>query len=109
MVIADEGDKGCGRGGTWAAGSKRTDKSAFGLLDMGGNVREWVADWYAADYYRAGPTTDPQGPTRGRWRVTRGGSWGSAVPRTLRTSARFPAPPNARSFYLGFRCARSAG
>jgi len=48
-----------------------------GLLHMGGNVREWVSDWYSSTYYASLParSIDPQGPSIGGERVTRGGSY----------------------------------
>ncbi|MBW2458368.1 MAG: SUMF1/EgtB/PvdO family nonheme iron enzyme [Deltaproteobacteria bacterium] len=104
-VMADEADHGCGRRTTWPAGAKGYDRSPFGVLDLGGNVREWVVDWYGADYYRAGPTRNPRGPEVGSRRVTRGGSWGSPGPRYLRTSARHAQQPSERSQYVGLRCA----
>ncbi|HVQ64367.1 MAG TPA: hypothetical protein VMT78_07515, partial [Terriglobia bacterium] len=38
-----------------------------------GNVREWVQDFYSANYYSVSPTEDPTGPAAG----TRGGRGGA--------------------------------
>jgi formylglycine-generating enzyme required for sulfatase activity len=56
---------------THEVGQKQAN--AWGLYDTLGNVWEWVADWYA-NSYPAGNQTDPRGPTRGQYRVVRGGS-----------------------------------
>lgn len=47
--------------------------SAFGVCGMGGNVREWCADWYGA--YTEADQVNPRGPVSGTSKVLRGGCW----------------------------------
>ena len=62
---------------TAAVGSYPSGASPYGVLDMGGNVWEWVADWYDAGYYSVAPDRNPTGPSSGTNHVLRGGSWNS--------------------------------
>jgi formylglycine-generating enzyme required for sulfatase activity len=81
--------------------------NGFGLFDVAGNVWEWTADWYAPDAHAMAIVTDPTGPGSGDHRVLRGGSTNSKAVG-LRASMRNHLHPNARSVYLGFRCAIDA-
>ena len=93
-------------GDTTAVGSYPTGASTYGVLDMSGNVWEWVNDWYQSDYYASSPDTDPQGPVTGTNRVLRGGSlYGGTT--FVRASYRGYDSPVAVYFNTGFRCAVS--
>jgi formylglycine-generating enzyme required for sulfatase activity len=83
-------------------GSFPAGASPFGVLDMAGNVWEWVSDFYQIDYYKMSPAKDPRGPAAGDHHVIRGGSW-NEISAELRTANRHVLQDHAYND-LGFRC-----
>lgn len=95
---------GCGND-TNVVGSYEKGKSPYGIYDMAGNVWEWVADWYDANYYAtlAENAINPQGPASGQFHVKRGGAWTN---EDVRSSERGATIMNYWINSFGFRCAR---
>jgi formylglycine-generating enzyme required for sulfatase activity len=80
---------------THPVGQKKPN--AWGLYDVQGNVREWVSDLYAANYYNNSPAIDPTGPPPGG----RGGRGGPGGPgrggrRGFGPGRGGPGPPQGR-------------
>ena len=106
-------------------GSFPLDKSPYGIFDLGGNVAEWVADWYRDDYYNGSPDRNPAGPHDAGTKTIRGGSWVDGIAtekkdtksvyasaqtffrRGLHINAeRFQVGNGEYGIGLGFRCAQ---
>jgi len=104
---ANRGGAGACVDDTDRVGRRPEGASPYGAQDMAGNVWEWVADWYDADYYARSPRVDPGGPEAGRLKIMRGGCWESQED-TLRVSCRKPALPSTWGYNVGFRCAYPA-
>ena len=76
--------------------------SPYGVHDMSGNVREWVADWYDAASHKKMAGHDPKGPGHGTKKVTKGGCYDSFA-YEVRTSARLAIAPEVTDAFTGFR------
>lgn len=101
-----------GVGGTMPVGMYRPN--AYGLFDLAGNVWEYCADEWQADYYTHSEQADPIAGGRSvlnDWRdittrrVIRGGSWGGD-PMNMRVTYRDSHPATGAGPHVGFRCAR---
>ncbi|MBX3208493.1 MAG: SUMF1/EgtB/PvdO family nonheme iron enzyme [Labilithrix sp.] len=95
------------RKGTSEVGATAEGRSAFGALDMAGNVWEWVADGH--EPYSPRAVTDPRAGLAAPYAkgVLRGGSWDYA-PTSAKTTYRYPFQANIANISTGFRCARDA-
>jgi len=93
-------------GDTAATGSYPSGASPYGVLDMSGNVSEWVADRYSSTYYAESPASNPPGPEGEGPRVLRGGSWFLPL-KYVRLAERNDYFVGAFE-HIGFRCAASA-
>ena len=87
---------------TAPVGSYKAGASPYGVMDMAGNVWEWVMDWYDDDYYQRSPGRNPQRVGVGSYRVSRGGGW-DCHPWLLRSTGRAGCDPNLGNDALGFR------
>jgi sulfatase modifying factor 1 len=76
--------------------------NGYGLYDMGGNVMQWVEDWYDRNYYETSPLEDPKGPGNGTGRINKGGNW-YASPADCRCAFRGFSGPSMSFWNFGFR------
>ncbi len=89
---------------TSPVGNYPSGASPYGVLDMAGNVWEWVNSLYQPYPYNVNDGRENLSASGSR--VLRGGSWNNNVDY-LRTTIRIGYSPVSTANYLGFRCARS--
>jgi formylglycine-generating enzyme required for sulfatase activity len=101
--VGQEGDDGFAEAAP--VGRYPNGASWCAVLDLAGNVWEWVADWY--DAYPSARQVNPTGPASGETRVVRGGSWAGGRDHA-RAAVRDHGEPDRAGYGVGFRCALSA-
>lgn len=77
----------------------------YGVWQPVGNVWEWCADWFDANYYAHSPAQSPTGPEAGASRVLRGGSYLCHISycNRYRNAARSQNTPDSSMGNAGFR------
>lgn len=97
VVDMDDTDEvtGCGRERPWPVGSKPTDATRDGVLDMLGNVAEKTSTGYSAD------------PRSTRYQM--GSNWANKLGPYPLTRYRFPMVYEAWSDKAGVRCVKDVG
>jgi formylglycine-generating enzyme required for sulfatase activity len=89
-----------------SAASGSFEPNPLGVFDLGGNVAEWVQDYYAIEVTAPeNAVVDPLGPETGRFHVVRGASWRSATTMDLRLAYRNYSSEGRED--VGFRIARN--
>ena len=84
--------------------------NGFGLHNVSGNVWEWCADWFSADFHLGGTRDNPAGPPSGQAKVIRGGSYlcHDSYCNRYRVAARSSNEATSSTGNMGFRCALDA-
>ena len=84
---------------------KRKNPNGWGLLDVHGNVAEWVWDYYGE--LKGGQSVDPIGASGGDKRIVKGGGYLS-TPEQCAVTYRDSYAPETRSSNIGFRLVKTA-
>jgi formylglycine-generating enzyme required for sulfatase activity len=98
-LVHEATGKSCGGKRPAKVGAHPGGASAFGVLDLSGNVEEWTSDWYVESL------AEGAAPRAGASHVLRGGGWLSP-PSASRTTSRNWGSSAEAGPNVGFRCAR---
>ena len=94
----------CGASSTAPVGSHPAGNSVQGLSDLAGNVWEWVADGYHADY-RGAPANGKAWEDTTEQRIVRGGAFDTGAAHARATNRASFDPASSYEF-VGFRVVR---
>ena len=97
--------EGCGQGSTAPVCSSPAGESTLGVCDLSGNVSEWLADGYSANY-NSTPTDGSAAEGTAASKVLRGGSWRTTAD-TLTSTYRVEMSPSVRFDDIGVRLVKS--
>jgi formylglycine-generating enzyme required for sulfatase activity len=84
------------------------EPNGYGLYTVAGNVWEWCADYFDAQWHQTASPVNPVGPASGTTRVMRGGSYlcNKSYCFRYRNAARTANTPDSATGNIGFRVAR---
>jgi formylglycine-generating enzyme required for sulfatase activity len=85
-----------------------TPANPIGLVALSGVCHEWCLDWEDEGYYARSPDRDPEGPSSGVRKISRGGAWRHQDPWSP-VAHRSSLPPALRYSDYGFRVMEPRG
>jgi len=90
------------------APAKSFKPNEFGLYNVSGNVWGWCNDWFSKDFHKIGTRNNPHGPSNGKSKVMRGGSFlcHHSYCNRYRVAARSSNTIDSSASNIGFRCVR---
>ncbi|MCO4743311.1 MAG: formylglycine-generating enzyme family protein [Proteobacteria bacterium] len=99
-----QGTASCNSEGVWEVCTHPLGNTSDGICEMGGNVYEWVEDWYWSSYTDHPTDGSARTDMNNEFRVMRGGAIGSGAPP--RSRHRNFHPPDFWYGGMGVRCVK---